>query len=78
MFRTRAIITHKNEERGKDTPFSRANTTRDQLKMNEMLDVSALKSSASTIILKDAKENILLMNTHLGNLNREIETIKQS
>lgn len=46
--------------------------------MNEMFDLSALKSFASTTILKDAKENILLMNTHLGNLNRNIETIQQS
>lgn len=48
------------------------------LKMNEMLELAALKSSASIIILKDVKEKILLMNAHIENLTRETETIRQS
>ena len=45
--------------------------------MSEMLELAALKSFANMIILKDVKENILLMNVHIENLSREIETIKQ-
>ena len=42
-----------------------------------MLELAALKSFARLIILKDGKEKILLMNAHIENLSREIETIKQ-
>lgn len=45
--------------------------------MSEMLELAALKSFANMIILKDVKENILLMNVYIENLSREIETIKQ-
>ena len=42
-----------------------------------MLELAALKSFANMIILKDEKENILLMNEHIENLSRETETMKQ-
>ena len=45
--------------------------------MSEMLESAALKSFANMIILKDEKENILLMNEHIENLSRETETMKQ-
>ena len=45
--------------------------------MSEMLELAALKSFANMIILKDEKENILLMNEHIENLSRETETMKQ-
>ena len=45
--------------------------------MSEMLELAALESFASLIILKDVKEKILLMKAHIENLSREIETIKQ-
>lgn len=45
--------------------------------MSEMLELAALKSFASKIILKDVKEKIPLMNEHIENLSRKTETIKQ-